>query len=230
MNWKAVWSAKAFQAPDGSVLSGLMAADGYDTPFGRLSEEAWLGYVRHWAQALGVEANTSVFEVGCGAGAFLYELYRNGVRVAGMDLAAALIQAAREVMPDGHFAVGEASELSPDPPADVVLSCGVFFYFPSLEYARDVLARMVAKARRAVLILDVPDLALRERAVADRIAAAGGPEAYRERYQGLEHTYFDRGWLAGEMRKLGLVDVRTVDQAIPGYRNGAFRFNAWGYK
>jgi trans-aconitate methyltransferase len=207
-----------------------MAADGYDTPFGKLGEDAWAGYVQHWAETVGLSRGESVFEVGCGAGAFLYELYRRGFDVAGIDLAPALIEAARKVMPEGRFNVGEASELSTEPPADLVLSCGVFIYFPSLEYARAALARMIDKARRAVIVLDLPDLALRERAVADRIAAAGGPEAYRARYEGLEHTYFDRGWFAEEMRKLGLVEVRTVDQDIPGYRNGAFRFNAWGYK
>lgn len=230
MSWSQVWAAKRVERSEGSVLAGLMAADGYDTPFGKLSESAWREYVQHWARTLGLAPGESVFEVGCGAGAFLYELYRGGVEVAGIDLAAGLVDSAREVMPDGRFAVAEACDMSLEPPADVVISCGVFIYFPSLEYARDVLARMVAKARRAVLVLDLPDAALREQAVADRIAAAGGLAAYNERYRGLEHTYFDRGWVAHEMRKLGLLNVGTVEQDIPGYRNGAFRFNAWGYK
>ena len=88
---------------------------------------------------------------------------------------------------------------------------------------------MAEKSRHAVAILDVPDLALRDSALADRIAALGGHDAYAARYAGLDHRYYDRGWMAERLTEAGLTGVRTADQNVAGYRNGQFRFNAWGF-
>ena len=226
--WKDVWEARRLQPSRGTPLAQLMAADGLDTGFGDVAEVDWVAYVRRVADLLGVTPATSVFEVGCGAGAFLYELHRRGCRVGGVDRSATLVGFARGALPGGRFDVADAVDLDPGEPADVVVSSGVFMYFPSHEYARGVVERMVAKARRAVAVLDVPDAATREVALAHRIATVGGERAYRERYAGLDHLYYDRGWLADALRACGLVEVRVADQDIAHYANARFRFNAWG--
>jgi SAM-dependent methyltransferase len=224
-----------------------MAADGLDTAYGETSEAAWRDFVRRQAALLaGAGADgggggrarggagagaggTSVYEVGCGAGAFLYVLAELGWRVGGLDRSATLIDIARSVLPAGRFDVAEATELAPEPVSDVVLSCGVFLYFPSLDYAAEVIAAMAARASGAVAILDLPDESRRDAALAQRIALAGGPEAYHERYAGLDHLYFSREWVAERLAAAGLSGVCTADQDIAGYRNGAHRFNAWGF-
>jgi SAM-dependent methyltransferase len=226
--WKDVWEARSLQPARGSALAQLMAADGLDTGFGDVAEADWLAYVARTADLLGVTPATSVFEVGCGAGAFLYELYRRGCPVGGVDRSATLVRFARATLPGGRFDVADAVELNPGEPADVVLSSGVFMYFPSLEYAHLVIERMVAKATRAVAVLDVPDAATRAEALAHRIATVGGERAYRERYEGLEHLYYDRDWVTDALRACGVVDVRVADQEIAHYENARFRFNAWG--
>jgi SAM-dependent methyltransferase len=223
-----VWEARHLQPARGSALAQLMAADGLDTGFGDVAEADWVAYVRRMADLLGVTPTTSVFEVGCGAGAFLYELHRQGCPVAGADRSATLVRFARAALPGGTFDVAEAIELDDTEPADVVVSSGVFLYFPSLRYARAVIELMVAKATRAVAVLDVPDAATREEALAHRIASVGGERAYRERYAGLEHLYYDRDWVADTLRSCGVVDVRVAGQDIADYENGRFRFNAWG--
>jgi hypothetical protein len=102
-------------------------------------------------------------------------------------------------------------------------------YFPSLGYARQVLDRMAAKARRAVAVLDIPDAAVRTQALAHRISTVGGVQAYIERYEGLDHLYYERDWIADVLRGHGLVDVHVADQEIADYQNARFRFNAWGF-
>jgi hypothetical protein len=47
---------------------------------------------------------------------------------------------------------------------DFVISNGVFHYFPDLDYAGQVLGRMIAKARRTVAIIKVSDLSRRDEA------------------------------------------------------------------
>ena len=227
--WREIWDRRQLDPSLGSTLAQLMAADGLDTGFGSVTEEAWRGFVGHVASTLDLEAGTSVFEVGCGAGAFLYDLYVAGCTVAGLDQSAALVSYAAHAMPRGRFTVGEAAAIDPAEPYDVVLSCGVFLYFPSLDYARTVLERMTTKATRAVAILDVPDLARQDQALAIRRGTLG-EAAYAEKYRDLDHLYYDKDWLVDTLHACGLARTSVEDQAIPGYANAASRFNVFGWK
>lgn len=224
--WKEVWDARRLDPSRPSVLSRLLAADGMDTGFGSVDERSWRRYVLDTAAAVGIEPPSSVFEVGCGAGAWLYELDRLGCRVAGLDGSAALIGFARDHMPSGEWTVADAAALVIQPPYDFVVSSGVFLYFPSLDYARGVLARMVSKARRGVLVLDVPDLSRRDAALAERRQMAG-EEDYRRRYAGLDHLYFPRTWFGETLASLGVSRVSIQDQQIDGYANAKHRFNVF---
>ncbi len=227
--WPRVWAERRLDPSFGSIRAQLLAADGFDSAFvGGLDEEAWTASASRWEQELGVTPGCSVFEVGCGAGAFLYHFHNQGCHVGGIDQSASLLGVARSVMPEGDFSLTEAIEVPVVPRADFVLSCSVFEYFPSLEYARTVLERMSVRAKRAVLILDLPDEARKAEALEWRIARAGGPEAYRAAYAGLDHQYYAREWVEDVLRSCGLEFVRTSDQDIPGYGNARFRFNALG--
>jgi trans-aconitate methyltransferase len=210
------------------VLSRLLAADGMDTGFGNVEEGPWRQYVLQAADSIGIDAESSVFEVGCGAGAWLYELGRLGCEIGGLDTSPALIGYAHEHLPNGRWHVGDASALETVPRYDFVVSSGVFLYFPSLEYAQDVLRRMVAKAKKGVLVLDVPDLATRDAALAERHRIVG-EESYRSRYAGLDHLYFDRSWFQSALASLDVLRVQIVNQSIDGYVNSRYRFNvsAW---
>jgi SAM-dependent methyltransferase len=227
--WREVWERRTLEPSRGSTLAQLMAADGLDTAFGETSEVAWRDFVERRAATLGARAGTSVYEVGCGAGAFLFVLAELGCRVGGLDRSATLIDFARRALPDGRFDIAEAIALEREPRADVVVSCGAFLYFPSLQYAEQVIAAMAARATGAVGILDLPDASLRAAALAQRIELAGGQDAYNARYAGLEHLHFSREWVTRALAAAGLTGIQTADQDMAGYRNGAHRFNAWGF-
>jgi len=179
---------------------------------------------------LGLGPGRSAFEVGCGAGAFLYVLEQLGVEVSGIDLAGGLLETARATITNGRFLIGDALDTPVRPTVDACLAVGVFFYFPSLDYAARVAGRMAGKARSAVALLDLPDLATRRASEEYRIEMAGGRQAYEERYGGLQHLYFDRDRTAELLDSCGLIEVRCEDQSLPGYGNAPFRFNCWGYK
>jgi trans-aconitate methyltransferase len=207
-------------------LARLMAADGLDTGFGSVSEEAWRRFVLDTAATIGITAGCSVFEVGCGAGAYLYELYRQGCSVAGLDSSSALIGYAGQAMPEGQWQLADASQLDPSTKYDFVVSTGVFLYFPSLDYAQSVLERMVMKARRGVMVLDVPDLATRDQALAMRRRITG-EEAYASKYKGLDHLYISRSWFQSTLADLNVAAVHIRNQHIEGYVNSAYRFNVF---
>ncbi|MBF6465632.1 class I SAM-dependent methyltransferase [Nocardia beijingensis] len=228
--WKQIWDNRTLDRSVGSTLAQLMAADGLDSAFSQLGTDAWTAFVHDVADRLHLTPDHSVFEVGCGAGAFLYDLDRMGCRVGGIDQSAALIDIARDAIPHGDFAVADAADLDIEPRADIVVSCGVFLYFPSLDYARRVLVAMARKALHGVAILDVPDLAKVEAAQRFRIDAAGGPAAYADRYEGLEHMFYERDWIHLELAAAGLTGIRIEDQRIAGYGNAPFRFNAFAFR
>jgi trans-aconitate methyltransferase len=227
--WDALWKQRTIPPSQGSTLADLIAADGFDSGFARLSEASWSAGVRRLGAALRLTPGTSVFEVGCGAGAFLYEIERLGCKVGGVDHSPALIGMAAKAIPSGRFAVSDAAAFQLEPQVDAVISFSVFQYFSSLAYAAQVLDRMVEKVRRVVAVLDIPDLATREEDLAYRYKLAGGETAHAARYAGLDHAYYDRAWLADALRARGLVDVHVEDAAIDGYGNAPFRFNAWGF-
>ena len=227
-SWAEVWADREIDPSKGSTLSQLMAADGLDTAFGTLPEESWLAFVRQVGSTLGITPNASVFEIGCGAGAFLYDFYRSGCAVAGLDLSPSLVAHGRAAMPGADITRREASSFDALASHDFVISCGVFMYFDSLDYAHRVISRAVAGARIGVAILDVPDRATEQEAIAARRAAVG-PEIYDERYAGLPHLFYERDWVEAELRRAGARDVRVEDQAIAGYDNSAFRFNAFAW-
>lgn len=228
--WREIWERRRPDPGSGSLLGRLLAADGFDSRQARIGEEEWTTHFRGWADRLGLEAGMSVFEVGCGAGASLLVYEHMGCTVGGLDQSPTLIEMARSAMPGGSFEVADAASTPETPTVDVVLSMGVFMYFPSLDYAADVLARMVGKARRAVAVLDIPDQALKDRALEYRIEMAGGQAEYEDRYTGLDHLYFDRAWTEELLTRAGLVGVSSSSQDLPGYGNAAFRFNCWGFK
>lgn len=224
--WKDIWAARQLDARKTSVLEQLMEADGLDTGFGNVTEASWREFIGRTADRLALVKGSRVFEVGCGSGAFLYPLAEHGCVVGGLDQSSALISYASQAMPEGEWRSGDAATLDARERWDVVLACGVFMYFPDLGYAHDVIARMAAKATRAIAILDVPDLARKDAALAFRKGTLGAAE-YEAKYRGLDHLFYDRDWMRTTLASVGAANIHIEDQDVSGYQNARFRFNAF---
>ncbi len=240
-NWRNIWANKTLPADKRTLLQRMLSANGYDTGFGDISESAWRDYVHSVAAALQLRDDASVYDVGCGSGAFLLPLHQRGCTVGGLDYSANLLQIAAQHLgaqdsgaqqlnnDASRFMHGEAAQLSPTPQYDLVLASGVFFYFPSLHYAAEVLALMIRKSRRAVAVLDVPDAATEAEAMQFRRGLLGDA-AYREKYRGLEHLYYVQSWFATTFAAHGITDVTFHPQQIDGYENNRFRYNVFARK
>jgi 2-polyprenyl-3-methyl-5-hydroxy-6-metoxy-1,4-benzoquinol methylase len=116
----------------------------------------YLALAERVAETLDIGPGTRVFEVDCGAGAFLFPLYRNGYIVGGTDADAAAVAQATADMPEGWFSVETASALDPATPWDVVI-CRSLKGAPDPDFIRGLVARMFAKAAHAIALLDVPE-------------------------------------------------------------------------
>lgn len=135
-----------------SPLHELIAADGTADP---PADDAWRDFVEHVVETLDVGPGTSVWDVTCGAGAFLYPLWENGYVVGGMAAAPALVDLARQAMPQGEFLTAAPVSLEPAEPWDVVLASQGLDGLPDLDAVRGLLARMAAKATHAVAVLNI---------------------------------------------------------------------------
>ena len=103
----------------------------------------------------------SVYEVGCGSGAnlFLFNNRIEGFIGGGIDYSKKQIDTIRTVFPQmKDFTCGEAIELETNLKYDVVMSESVFQYFPSEEYARSVVEKMIDKAYKLVYIGEICDV------------------------------------------------------------------------
>ena len=225
-SWSTIWSSRAPESASPTSLLDLIRADGFDTPFSFPDPDAWTHYVRTLNDRLSLPPRSRVYEVGCGAGAFLLPLEELGMQVGGCDLSPALIDLARRALKSEDLSVCDA-ELAPvRPQYDAVIAHGVFQYFADLSYARSVLSRMVEKAFHAIAVLDLPDAQREAEEVEARMRAFGGSDSYCERYDGLQVLSFEREWVVEVLVDLGMGRVTLTDDMLPGRPSPSTRFNA----
>ena len=214
---------KNSEVPTTNLLDFLIKLDGFDSGVGRIEVNDWRNYVQLIGNRLELTDNSSVFEVGCGSGAFLCgltEKYSN-LHVGGIDYSSPLIETANEVFPQGDFKCLEAHHVNSKKKYDFVISNSVFHYF-QLDYAQNILELMAEKAKKAVCILDIPDM--NKKAESELVRSnALTKEEYGKKYAGLTHTYFKREWYEQWANSHGFV-CELFDGCIPNYTQSQFRF------
>jgi trans-aconitate methyltransferase len=226
-DWRTVWTTKGASVPlsndrDSDTQHHLMELGGYYSPTSSGSSDDHDIHFRYVHDTLGIGPEDSVYDVGCGAGALLYWLRDRCAAVGGCDFAETLIAHARAVLPESRdLQVREAIELEIVPQYDVVVSNGVFIYFDSEDYARDVLHRMIAKSRRSVGVLDVNDAAFKEEALEARRAAQANSRAD---YTGLEQLFLPRDFFHRIAAEHGM-ECAIEDSPTPHSVNARYRYH-----
>lgn len=81
--WQEVWSKRALARDAVLDLDALIRLDGFDTQVSRISAQDWQPSVIRIANMIGIQIEDSVFEFGCGAGAFLFALQEKKIRGGG---------------------------------------------------------------------------------------------------------------------------------------------------
>jgi len=225
-NWHRIWSNRVLQeTSENNVLQQLISIDGFDSPLGLMSEGDWKEYVTLFATRSGIVNGDSIFEVGCGAGAFLYPFYKTGFKIGGIDYSRDLIQIAQTVMPEKKSVLNEneACFCPIDPKVDVVIANHVIHYFPSIEYSNTVLELMLQKSRRVVSISAIPDLNLKDESENERRGLLSSEE-YEQKYKGLNILYYQREWFEKLASKHGY-SIHFYDHEMPGFAQNRFRFD-----
>lgn len=224
--WHEIWSERQFiQEQSETILESLIKMDGFDTPLGKMTESDWRDHVNESVKNLDLTTNETVFEIGCGCGAFIYVLYEKGFHVSGIDFSLPLIEIAKKVMPDSsaNFQLCDAIDLK-EIKADSIIANHVFHYFPSHEYVSTVL-ETVMKSECKVLITALPDVNFKKESESFRAGALTDRE-YEEKYDGLDILYFSKSWILNEVYRLcPKRKVFFLPHSMPKFLQNEFRFD-----
>ncbi len=204
-----------------------MALDGFDSKTGQMDEKTWLEIIAIIREKLELSPNKRLLEVGCGSGAILFPLSKFVKKIVGVDYSKSLIKVAHKILPSTAVVLISDAKALPlaDSMFDSILSYSVFFYFPNLDYAENVLKELIriSKPHSRILLMDIPDESKKTESEKHRIELIG-EEEYRKRYHNLQHLYYQKEWFLkfSNDQSLGL---QIFDQKIKGYGNSPYRFN-----
>ena len=238
-DWEKIWNRHEGN-PD--ILSGaddrakfleLKRANGFDVVADGLSFEALMRQYddikemlinRPSAGSSGVIR--SVYEIGCGSGANLFLLEKEGYKVGGIDYSKSLIGTARNVLDSDDLVCNQAINMPASPRYDVVLSNSVFSYFDGDGYAAQVLEKAYEKAVHAIGLVDVHDIRKKEEFIEFRRREI---EDYEERYKNLPKHFYPKEFFRDFAARKGM-DIVFTEPTVEGYWNNGFIFDCFMYK
>ena len=227
--WKSIWNSKSFPNNGELTVSDLIKLDGFDTGFGSYDEVGWIKMVEDFIKRVDLSPNSNVFEIGCGGGGFLFAIQQIvETNCFGIDYSKNLIDIAKRVIPKGKFIENDALNMeSFGEDFDVIFSHSVFQYFPSLEYAKEVLmkASSMLKIGGKLCLLDLNDKSKEKSYHFERAKEYSSVAEYEKNYEGLNHLFFDLDDLNVYLTKLGLEEIQIFPHFDKSYRNQKFRFN-----
>ncbi len=175
----------------------------------------------------------NIVEVGCGPGAFylvLKKLYPS-INYVGFDYNEKFIEYLQSLNFEGKFMCLDAINLPTLKQIDFCFSHSVFHYFPTHNYALEVIdsmAKMIKKGGK-IAIFDLIDKNKRKKYLDSRIInnkqidLENGPSP-------IDHLVFDKSLLSNYLTAIGFKNIRIFDKTIKEYRNSQFRFSITGIK
>jgi len=218
--WKELWKNRVNHTDEPLAQETLLKLNGYDGKQSDLNPNNLGKAQQHFERVMDLQRGESIYEIACGAGAFMWRWRSQQFHtIGGCDISANLIGYATEALPQGHWSVADATSFPVDR-WDHVVSFGLCMYLPKDEMYT-MLNRMIMKAKRSISLYDIPDLAKKQGCEDERRKLI--PD-YDERYKELNHFYHSKEELAAYLESLGL-DYEIYDQDIPGYENAKWRFN-----
>ena len=227
--WKQIWEKKSIKVGSDISLKKLISLNGFDTGVGSYDEENWLKMVSDFCFRAPVFENSKILEVGCGCGAFLYQINQiKNADLHGIDYSKSLIKIAKMAIPEGKFQVGEANKLLfSSTEFDIIFSHSVFHYFPNHQYVDEVLALLCTQIKSGgkLLLLDLNDANMEDTYHSDRMREYNSPADYAKTYKNLSHLFFDKQSLSQRLETLGMWKIEFFPHAASDYGNSKFRFN-----
>lgn len=212
--WEKIWKNRDV---DRITTDYLLTINGFSSKVASFEGESFDLYFNNIFKNIELNQVKSCFEIGCGAGLFLYKLPMS-IKKYGIDYSDKLISIAKKILTDADLKVQDADKISTLKKYDLVFSHSVFQYFETHKYANSVLNKMVSISTKYILILDVLDESKYENYV-----------EMRKKYNGdmpssLNHLPFNKNFFNEFGAKKNL-DVKIIDNLYTPNENSKYRFN-----
>ncbi len=219
--WKEIWNKD--ERIHKILLETLIKADGFDSGAGSFTVDDWIVYTDELYHKMNIVKGDTVYDIGCGSGAFVYPLFLENHKVGGVDYSTILIQLASMLMPHTDFINKDALDIEISLPYDIVVSHSVFHYFKDLTYAKNVIEKMIDKSAKKIAIFDINDATKEDTYHMIRKGNMSQNE-YSEKYAGLDHMFYTKEWFEDIAKEFG-VKINIFDQSFTKYTNAKLRFN-----
>lgn len=171
----------------------------------------------------------SVFEVGCGSGAYLYFFKKDGFKVGGLDYAENILKVTREIIGEKNLIeciCATADKIPTEIKYDAIFSGCVFQYFDSIEYAEKVLDLMLEKTAKSIGLLEIFNKEIEDEYFAYR---RKNDANYDEHYKGLPKLFISKKFFENYAAKNNL-EVKFEPCKMESYWNAPFIYDCFMYK
>lgn len=236
--WFEIWNQKKIDKSkvndNTSLFLAMKEANGFDVVEGAFTYEGFLlqfnellDEIKRYEEANGKCVET-VYEVGCGSGANLFLLKNIGYEIGGSDYSKSLLNEAISYLGKGESDLEciEAINIKEFPKYDVVMSNGVFGYFPSYNYAEKTLEKMVNKTNGIIALIDIHDKKQEENYYHFRKKTIPN---FEEVYEGLDKLFYPKEFFE-EFAKKNNLGLKFVKTEIKEYWNNEFVYSCYMYK
>jgi ubiquinone/menaquinone biosynthesis C-methylase UbiE len=143
MNWQEIWIKKGNQE-----TTDLRLLNGYENT--SIDEKSVADRITN---TLGIEKETKVLEIGCGAGMLAQHLVCDYV---GVDYSPSLVEKHVQIL-NNKVLVAQAHDLPFDDNSfDFVFAYSVFHYFKDQEYAKSAIEEMTRVSKSGLFVGDIP--------------------------------------------------------------------------
>lgn len=203
--WKEIWDNKAedgdisLKKSEFELFCELKKANGFDVNV-KNEENYYSSFYLAWNDFYEVIKKYarreihSVYEIGCGSGVnlFLFSNRNEKIKVGGIDYSEGLINLARKVVSSDDLICGEAKDIDTEIKYDLVMAESVFQYFTDIEYAEDVLRKMISKSNTITYLGEIHDATLQEEWLENR---RKNTKDHDKIYQGLDKMFYRKEWI-----------------------------------
>ncbi len=230
-SWLFIWSKKTFpeKLTNKSLLNHLLIANGFDHGKNNYNEKSWRALISDTITIAGIKNHHKVLEIGCGCGAFLYELNKvTNCKIYGYDYSNSLIKIAKNHVGE-NFKVSEAIK-NPfsDTNFDFVISHSVFQYFNSYKYALETIEIMknAMDFGGKIILMDINSKEFEKNYKNERASLEGIKlSEYKKKHENLPNLFINRENLIHDLIGMGFGNISFFNHAVPTYLNAKFRFN-----
>jgi SAM-dependent methyltransferase len=218
---------------ENASLIDLINVDGFHGVCGSHTEASFREVVSQVAKKFQISDVSRIFEIGCGAGAFLRVLETEySTNVGGVDFSLELIEIAkRNVQASLSLFHEEASYKLNVKDVDICFAHSVFHYFPDNNYASKVMENMASYLKQesgeqsGIAILDVRDMDKSKEYENFR----SGTDS-RVTLSDIGHTMFTKSFFRDFLRNLGFAKIVIEDRSFSTqYGNSAYSFDVYAF-